>query len=275
MLSRNPGRLPSGRRAAIGWGVVATAVLVVLVALAVRPRSGDGPAGDALQNALGTAIPTVSLKVHVSKHLVVSSVAIGTAVHVAMVVSGSSGTPTGGVGIDRYAGPTCSGTPTGGAKATLTDGKVDGVVSTATAAVGSISFKARYGGSATYAVRDTPCVALSITKAKPTVGTTIHNLPHAAVTSVTLGTWVHALVELSGPVGTPTGVAGVNLYANSTCSGAFKSSGPLPITNGKHDFALLSQLATGSAYSFKATYLGDANYLMTTGPCKSVSVVLP
>ena len=276
MESTAPGRFLGGHRAAIGWGAVAAAVLVALVVLALRPRSAEAPSGEALQNALGTAIPTVSLKVHVSKHLAVTSVAIGTTVHVAVVASGASGTPTGGVGVDRYAGLTCSGTPTGGAKATLTQGAVDGIVSTATNAVGPISFRARYGGSATYAIRDTPCVALAITKARPTIATTVHGPTHAPVTSVPLGTTVHALVELGGPVGAPTGVAGVNVYANGSCSGALlKSSGPLPLVNGKLDATSLAQVTTGSAYSFRATYLGNATYEMATGPCRSLSVVLP
>ena len=263
-------------RTAIGLALLAVVVVVSVVVVGLRPRSTDGPPSDAARNVFGTAVPTVSLKLHDPSHAVVSSVPAGTTIHVSITVTGSSGTPTGGVGINRYDGPSCAGSATGGTKASLALGKVDGVVSTSSVTAASMSFKARYGGSATYAVRDSPCIAVSFAKIKPSMNLTIHNPSHASVGNAALGTVLHARVTLGGPIATPTGLVGVNIYAGASCAGAvLKSSGPLQLVNAEVHMTSLTQTATGSAYSFKATYLGDPTYVQTVGPCKAVNVILP
>jgi hypothetical protein len=111
----------------------------------------------------------------------------------------------------------------------------------------------------------------------PTVVTEIHNDDtHTAVTSVPVGSTVHDQATVSGNLGTPTGNVVFSWFTNGTCNGTpAATSNSLSLSGGVIDATTFPQgpLAAGiSAYSFKAHYNGDSNYLPADSACEPLTV---
>jgi Calx-beta domain-containing protein len=113
-------------------------------------------------------------------------------------------------------------------------------------------------------------------KLTPTVTTEIHDGSHNVVTSVSVGTTVHDRVAVSGSGGTPTGNVTVDYFTNGNCTTpADSNSGSVVLSSGAIDvtaFTKTPPLPGAPAVSFRAHYLGDANYAAADGPCEALTV---
>jgi len=123
------------------------------------------------------ATPTVAATLHDSGHKVVTTVHVGSPIHLDTTVTGGFGTPTGQITFKVSTGGTCASLKTFGTKA-LSGGTVDSAASSyVPAAVGTYSFEAVYAGSTTYVSKASACKVLSVTAvptptATPKPGTT-------------------------------------------------------------------------------------------------------
>jgi hypothetical protein len=118
----------------------------------------------------------------------------------------------------------------------------------------------------------------TINQLSSSTATDIHNAAHQTVLAVGTGTTVHDFVTVTGQPGSPnpTGNVSIDWFLNGTCDGApAANSGNIALAaDGTVD-------ATGFAFTvnsaghraFRATYLGDATYTGSTGPCEPLTVV--
>ncbi|HEX8026147.1 MAG TPA: hypothetical protein VF484_08080 [Candidatus Limnocylindrales bacterium] len=107
----------------------------------------------------------------------------------------------------------------------------------------------------------------------PTVATAIRNSAGTTVTTVNVGTTVHAYVAVSGSGGVPTGTVTVRVWrTNGTCSGTASAQLTQSLVNGAADATYLTQTTDdASTASFRAQYNGNGTYFIGVGPCRSVS----
>ena len=107
--------------------------------------------------------------------------------------------------------------------------------------------------------------------------TDILNASGAVVTSVVSGAVVHDKVFVDRLAGTPAGVPNptgsvvFHRYATLDCSGASVDQ-TVVLTAGSPSTAVSADFAPTANISFKAEYLGDANYPARTGACEPLSV---
>jgi uncharacterized repeat protein (TIGR01451 family) len=113
--------------------------------------------------------------------------------------------------------------------------------------------------------------------ADDSVRTDILNASGAVVTSVVSGTVVHDKVFVSRLAGTPAGVPDpsgnvvFHRYATIDCSGAAVDQ-TVALTPGSPSTALSADFAPTSNMSYRADYLGDANYPARSGACEPLTV---
>ena len=111
------------------------------------------------------ATPTVAATIHDAGHAAVTTVHVGSPVHLAATVSRGFGTPTGDVQFRVSTGGTCANPQPFGTK-TLSNGTIDVAASAyVPAAAGTYSFQASYGGSPSYAPAISTCQVLTVTAA--------------------------------------------------------------------------------------------------------------
>ncbi len=216
--------------------------------------------------------PVVATNIHNAAHGVITSAAIGTTVHDNATVTGETGGPatTGTVNFTLYPNTTCATTGT-----TQSGVALSGNIESNTTVVPNtgMSYKAHYNGDSNYTVADGPCEPLTATKLTPTVTTDIHDGAHAIVTAVSAGASVHdkALVVGSGPV--PTGNVDFTFYSNSTCAQTGAVAGSAAVNGGGiADPSTVEGPLAGGSYSFKAHYVGDANYNAGDATCEPLTV---
>jgi uncharacterized repeat protein (TIGR01451 family) len=113
--------------------------------------------------------------------------------------------------------------------------------------------------------------------ADDTVRTDILNASGAVVTSVVSGTVVHDKVFVDRVAGTPAGVPNpsgsviFHRYATIDCTGAAVDQ-TVALTAGSPSTALSADFAPTANMSYKADYLGDANYPARSGACEPLTV---
>ncbi len=171
-----------------------------------------------------------------------TSVPLGSTVHDKATVTGVAGkpTPTGDVTFDWFTNGTCANTPAATSSTFgLTSGSVDATTFTqGPLAAGSYSFKAHYAGDTNYFGADGPCEPLTVTRADPTIGTTIHATNHSVIangTELNLGSVVHDTAQVGGAVGslTPTGAVTFTFYTGVNCAtGSSIGTNPTAEANG-------------------------------------------
>ena len=97
------------------------------------------------------------------------------------------------------------------------------------------------------------------------------------MTSVVSGTVVHDIVFVQRTAGTPAGVPNptgsvvFHRYSTIDCSGASVDQS-VALTAGSPSTALSADFAPTANMSFKADYLGDANYPARSGACEPLTV---
>jgi uncharacterized repeat protein (TIGR01451 family) len=107
--------------------------------------------------------------------------------------------------------------------------------------------------------------------------TDILNASGGVVTSVVSGTVVHDKVFVDRVAGTPASVPNpggsviFHRYATSDCSGA-STDQTVALTAGAPSTALSADFAPTANMSYKAEYLGDANYPARSGACEPLTV---
>ena len=107
--------------------------------------------------------------------------------------------------------------------------------------------------------------------------TDILNAAGGVVTTVVSGTVVHDKVFVDRLAGTPasvpnpTGNVVFHRYATMDCSGAATDQ-TVALTAGSPSTALSADFAPTANMSFKADYLGDANYPARSGACEPLTV---
>jgi len=267
-----------------GLGLLFGAVVVLGALLAVAVGTArvnaaalplDGP--QAISPLVGSEIAVIEVKIHNSSHAIVTTVGVGTAVHVFASVDGIAGTPTGHVSSRLYpASGTCSGGAVNSAEHTLSAGDADitSLIYTPQAA-GTVSFRVQYLGDATYGQTLSGCVALTVTKVNPVVTLVVHDTSHNPVASVVYGvSTVHPFVRVAHTAVVPTGTVHVLWYQNPNCTGVGQwSFGPFALVEGQVDEA--SFLAPGPLpgnRSFRAHYDGSSAVNPANSACMNYTV---
>jgi uncharacterized repeat protein (TIGR01451 family) len=108
--------------------------------------------------------------------------------------------------------------------------------------------------------------------------TDILNASGGVVTSVVSGTVVHDKVFVDRLAGTPAGVPSpsgnvvFHRYSTVDCSGASAADQTVALTPGAPSTAVSADFAPTASMSYRAEYLGDANYPARTGACEPLTV---
>ncbi|MFL6034020.1 MAG: hypothetical protein ACJ74I_03000, partial [Gaiellaceae bacterium] len=117
----------------------------------------------------------------------------------------------------------------------------------------------------------------SKTWADATVRTDILNASNAVVTTVQAGTVVHDRVFVQRAAGTPasvpnpTGTVVFHRYATGDCTGTATDQS-VALAQGDPSTAVTGDFAPTGNISYKADYLGDANYPARSGACEPLAV---
>ena len=140
---------------------------------------------------------------------------------------------------------------------------------TAFLAVGAHSFKATYGGDASYnASPASAAVALTVVPAATV--TTVR--PSPSVVTSTQNVTLTAFVDTQSFGKAPTGT--VNFYNNGTQIGSVSGAQLVPMldTNGFVAAQAVLTMTLSSSGSITTTYSGDTNYIQSTSPGVSITV---
>jgi len=111
------------------------------------------------------------------------------------------------------------------------------------------------------------------------VTTDILNSSNQVVTSGTGGLVVHDKAYVNRLAGTPaavpdpTGSVTFHRFTNANCSGA-STDQTVALTPGSPSTAVSSNFTIAGSISYRADYLGDANYPARQGPCEPLTVIL-
>ena len=118
------------------------------------------------------------------------------------------------------------------------------------------------------------CEPFTIDPIDPTsVTTTILDNTDAAVTSAALGTQVRDTAAVSGIEGfDPTGTVNFEFFSTADCSGEPTKAGSADLVNGVADGSTVTDPLAAGAYSYLATYSGDANYNSLAAGCENLTV---
>jgi uncharacterized repeat protein (TIGR01451 family) len=203
----------------------------------------------------------------------VTSVALGSSVTDQATVSGTgAGTPTGTVSFTFFSNATCTGTGTAAGTNPLASGVANSSSEGPLSAAGSYSFQASYNGDTNYQGSTGTCEPFTVTKAGSQTITAVQQRG-ATVTSVALGSSVSDQATVSGiGAGAPTGTVTFTFFTNSTCTATGTAAGTGSLASGVANSSSVGPLALAGAYSFQASYGGDANYLPSAGACEPFTV---
>ncbi|HEX8026802.1 MAG TPA: hypothetical protein VF484_11425 [Candidatus Limnocylindrales bacterium] len=258
-------------------GIFVRGTLAAVGLVALASACSRGSIATAASPAAGSQLAIVAAVIHNPSHVEVTSVTVGTKVHVRATIAGAFGTPTGTVTSRVYSNGSCSGFIEGeSSAATLSGGAVDitGFTWTSNTA-GQASFIVHYNGNATYAARDGFCTAVTFTKILPTVTLRVHDPSHATVVEVPLGVRVHPWVGVTGSLGVPTGTAMESFWKNGNCFGSPQITfAAQSLVGGALDASGLVEPSTVlGSYSWRASYQGNATYQARTSACVEYVVV--
>ena len=123
--------------------------------------SGDSPVLD-LTATTARKDATVTLEVHASNEIVVTSVPWGATVHGKATVSGNGGTPTGAVAFTFYSNAICTAPGAAAGSLTLDNGVAHPSDLEGPLAAGRYAFRAHYNGDNFYNPADSACQPLTV-----------------------------------------------------------------------------------------------------------------
>jgi hypothetical protein len=133
--------------------------------------------------------------------------------------------------------------------------------------VGTVYWQAVYSGDASNGPAASPCVALSVTKASPTLSLT---LTPGAIMVWDTATGSATLTEATANAG---GTATFTIYTDNTCATpvAPAQTATRSVTNGAIPDVTFQFDFSGTVY-WRVTYTGDANNNGSVGPCLPLTV---
>ena len=244
----------------------------------------NGASTGAQDRALATSAifftPTITTVVQYDSNntAVVSPIALGSSVHDNATLTSASNVAGGTVTYNFWTNGACSGTPLWSKTVTVTNARVPNSNSTGPLAAGSYGFNATYSGDAgsnTFPAFSA-CEPFTVGKKPTTVFTNLvlgTNTPLANGSTIALGSSVHDTATVTGAVsGVPmTGTVTYHFYTNGTCS-APSSDEVVTIFGGIVPPSSSHASLAAGAYSFNATYSGDANYAKSDSACEPFSV---
>jgi hypothetical protein len=143
---------------------------------------------------------------------------------------------------------------------------------------GAYSYSATYSGNANYNAATSPCEPFKVEKAASVVATTVNDGSGNTVSDekpATVGTSVHDTATLSGEVkgfsfdGSAT--VTYHFFANNECKPGSSDQTVTVEANGAVPESASLTLSPG-AYSYSATYSGNADYNAASSPCEPFKV---
>jgi hypothetical protein len=224
-----------------------------------------GAAGETLTVA-SLPIPTLTTVIKDSNGNPVTTIVAGTMIHdtATIVPTPPSTAVTGTVTYSAYLNGQCSGQPVSTPQqVTITStGTVPDSIS-GTAGAGTYSLQATYSGDSNNAPATSPCEAVTVTMARPSITSSI------SPATITLGGSANDLASLSGGFN-PTGTVTYTAFSDSVCTTlVFTSSG---ITLGSPSASFTP--STAGTFYFVAAYSGDANNNAVTTSCGATGETL-
>ncbi len=270
---------------------------VALAGNVAHPSSSEGPltpgdysfsasiAGDANYNggtsscepfSVSKAGTTTVTEIHKDPgHVATTSINLGDSVHDKAIVSStnSSFTMTGTVTYTFFTSGDCTTGGTAGAPVAV--GSESG--STGALGAGAYSYHAVYGGDTNYNGSTGDCEPLTVNKAAPTVVTELHNSDETVIATEAKTATVHDKATVTGGVNgfAPSGNVEFTFFSNGTCSPTGAAAGTVALGGGgpgtAHPSTSEGPLSAGS-YSFRAHYVGDANYADAYSECEPFTV---
>lgn len=145
--------------------------------------------------------------------------------------------------------------------------------------LGTLWYKAAYAGDGRYTTASTSCRRLDVVKATPSVNSAIHDPGHVTVTTVVVGTAVHAFVRVRGFSAQqfhgeliPTGQVRGTWFSDGACTTVDAMFGPLTLDTGQADIIESTRVLAPGAHSLRVQYMGNGSYKGVLGPCLRLTV---
>jgi len=272
--------LYSGSSSCSGSAVV---ISTVTVTNGVVPSSGShtfstgGPyswqavySGDASNSGATSSCEPLVVKASPSVATTLSSTSAkaGASVTDIATLNGATSTAGGTVQYEYFTSSTCGGSATNvGSAVTVTNGVVPSSQLQAFNVVGSYGWEAVYSGD-TYNIGATSsCEPLSITKATPSISTSLSS------TTISPGSSVFDSATLSTDSGSNAGgTVTYSYYSGSTCSGSATIVSTVTVSGGTVPNSASQTFNTVGSYSWNAVYSGDSNNSPATSSCEPLTV---
>lgn len=190
---------------------------------------------------------------------------------------------TGTVTYDFFGNQFCASDPSASDPVTIAGGTVPDSTTGNSAfgplTPGAYSVQAVYSGDGNYTGATSPCATFTVSKASPSVGTTVDDAAtEKQWSSDVTGASAYDTSSVTGVSGyTPTGLVLYDLYrvppgSESGCSSTPLSTNAVTLSQGVvPDSPTTAPLAAGT-YAFRATYEGDPDYNASNGPCETFVV---
>jgi len=177
-------------------------------------------------------------------------------------------TPSAGgtVTYNSFQTASCTGTAAIVSTVTVTNGAVPGSASKSYSSAGSFSWNAVYSGDANNGGAPSACQPLVVNQAAPSITTTVSS------TNVPIGTFVHDSATLSNGFNAG-GTVTYTLFSDAGCTVSGTVISTVTVTNGVVPDSSPTNPPSAGAYSFLATYNGDANNKPATGICEPFNVL--
>lgn len=214
--------------------------------------------------------PAVGLAFRNPAGTLVTSVPFGTAVHPYVAVFGALDFATGEVTVGKRQYANCTGGAVTIGTLTLIGGKANALWSWTATKPGTYGFGAYYAGDTTYKPVSSGCATLTVEKATPTFTVGMYDSQGGPAGFVHVDEPVHAVAELSGPLGTPTGTVTIRRYAADDCSGPQNYMGSIIAAAVMDPATLPFAQSFAQTNSWRIDYDGDSNYA-TASRCVNVT----
>src|SRR5207245_1666216 len=159
----------------------------------------------------------------------------------------------------------CTAPGTAVSTVTVTGGVVPNSRAVRFNSTGSFSFNAVYSGDANNNGATSPCEPLTVTKASPTIATTL------SATTITVGQSVTDSSTLTNSF-SAGGTVQYDLFTNGACTAPFTIVSTVTVTGGVVPNSRAVTFNVTGPYSFQAVYSGDANNNGATSPCEPLQV---
>src|SRR6266487_2407760 len=226
--------------------------------------SGDANNNGALSPCEPLAVGTVT--VTITTTLSSTGIIVGQSVTDSASLHGSTSNAGGTVTYQVFTTGSCTGTGSTVSIVPVTNANVPNSRLVTFNSTGSFSFEASYSGDTNNAPANSSCEPLTVNKATPAIGTAL------SATTIAVGGSVSDSATLTaGYQG--SGTATYAYFTGSTCAGTGTTVGtPVTVTNGVIPNSISQPFNLAGAYSWNASYSGDANNNGATSPCEPLTV---